>query len=323
VLTNTTYLGEHIFNKANWKTGIEKPEDEWVRIPNPQIISEDLFELVQQKLHSRNREISHPRRISSPRLLTGVLKCGTCGASMVLATGKNNQYRYYKCSNRIRKCLDMCDSKPVSMEMLDEFVINAVLNQALSLERVAAMLTELKQRMRSGGGTADLKSLVRQLEAIKARVANMYDAIEKGAVSIDDMLKDRLDALRKQKTEVEHKIDNYCDSPQATMDAIDNNLVKTFCDEARKKLSDPSSKFTKEYLQLLVSEIVVTGDEVKIKGNYSALVGAVKFSAKKKNLSTKEEVLRFNQEWRPLPDLNRCRRRERAVSWARLDEGDA
>ena len=26
--------------------------------------------------------------------------------------------------------------------------------------------------------------------------------------------------------------------------------------------------------------------------------------------------------WRPLPDLNRCRRRERAVSWAGLDEGD-
>ncbi len=27
-------------------------------------------------------------------------------------------------------------------------------------------------------------------------------------------------------------------------------------------------------------------------------------------------------DWRPLPDLNRCRRRERAVSWAGLDEGD-
>jgi hypothetical protein len=53
------------------------------------------------------------------------------------------------------------------------------------------------------------------------------------------------------------------------------------------------------------------------------LVGAVKFPAEKKlNLSTSDEVLRFNQEWRPLPDLNRCRRRERAVSWARLDEGD-
>lgn len=56
------------------------------------------------------------------------------------------------------------------------------------------------------------------------------------AVSIDDMLKDRHDALRKQKTEAEHKIDNYSDSPQATMDAIDSNLVKTFCEEVRKKL---------------------------------------------------------------------------------------
>jgi hypothetical protein len=74
---------------------------------------------------------------------------------------------------------------------------------------------------------------------------------------------------------------------------------------------------------VLVSEIVLTDNEVKFKGKYGALVGAVKFPAEKKlNLSTSDEVLRFNQDWRPLPDLNRCRRRERAVSWARLDEGD-
>lgn len=28
-------------------------------------------------------------------------------------------------------------------------------------------------------------------------------------------------------------------------------------------------------------------------------------------------------DWRPQPDLNRRRRRERAVSWAGLDDGDA
>ena len=28
-------------------------------------------------------------------------------------------------------------------------------------------------------------------------------------------------------------------------------------------------------------------------------------------------------EWRPQGDLNPCRRRERPVSWARLDDGDA
>ena len=29
------------------------------------------------------------------------------------------------------------------------------------------------------------------------------------------------------------------------------------------------------------------------------------------------------KKWRPQGDLNPCRRRERAVSWARLDDGDA
>lgn len=33
-------------------------------------------------------------------------------------------------------------------------------------------------------------------------------------------------------------------------------------------------------------------------------------------------VVTLIEIWRPLPDLNRCRRRERAVSWAGLDEGD-
>jgi hypothetical protein len=89
------------------------------------------------------------------------------------------------------------------------------------------------------------------------------------------------------------------------MDSIDTALVKTFCEEARKKLTDPTSKLAKDYLQLLVSEIVLTESEVNFKGKYGALVGAVKFSAEKMNLSTSDEVLRFNQEWRPLADALR------------------
>jgi hypothetical protein len=64
-------------------------------------------------------------------------------------------------------------------------------------------------------------------------------------------------------------------------------------------------RIAKDYLQLLVSEIVLTKNEVKFKGRYGAFVGAVKFVAKKKNLSTSEEVLRFNQDWRPLADALR------------------
>ncbi|MDD2850904.1 MAG: hypothetical protein PHY09_03270 [Desulfuromonadaceae bacterium] len=45
--------------------------------------------------------------------------------------------------------------------------------------------------------------------------------------------------------------------------------------------------------------IIVTGDEVTIKGSSGTLVGAVKYAAQKKNLSTREEVLRFGKDGVP------------------------
>ena len=49
---------------------------------------------------------------------------------------------------------------------------------------------------------------------------------------------------------------------------------------------------------------------------------AVTHNEYKKEKATSPEKSDLIEIWRPLPDLNRCRRRERAVSWAGLDEGD-
>ena len=49
---------------------------------------------------------------------------------------------------------------------------------------------------------------------------------------------------------------------------------------------------------------------------------AVSNMAYQRKKATFPEENDLSNIWRPLPDLNRCRRRERAVSWARLDEGD-
>ena len=36
-----------------------------------------------------------------------------------------------------------------------------------------------------------------------------------------------------------------------------------------------------------------------------------------------KHLFEFNKRWRPQGDSNPCRRRERPVSWTRLDDGDA
>ena len=64
-----------------------------------------------------------PRLVSSPTLLTGLLKCGHCGAGMTLSTGKSGRYKYYKCTNRVNKGNAQCTSGNIPMGKLDELVI--------------------------------------------------------------------------------------------------------------------------------------------------------------------------------------------------------
>lgn len=303
VLTNPIYRGERIFNQHHWKSGQEKPEDEWVRAEIEAIIAPEIFDLVAKKLTSRSPAMSNPRLVSSRRLLTMVLKCGECGANMILATGKQNQYRYYKCSTRIKKHLGLCSSKAAPMEKLDQTVLEALADKVFTPTRVAIMLAELKHQM-AGDKQVSMQELIKQLEAVRFRLANVYKSIEMG-IELDDLFRENLNSLKKLEADVSARIAGYKHSPQAVVDSIDKEEVATFCKLLRERLLDTSKPFSKEYLQLLVKEIVLNGDSVRIKGGYASLAGAIKFTAQKKKLSTSGEVLNFNEVWRPVADALR------------------
>ena len=113
-------------------------------------------------------------------------------------------------------------------------------------------------------------------------MANVYKSIEIG-IELDDMFRENLNNLKKLEADVAAKIAGYAHSPKAMVDSIDKEEVATFCELLRERLLDTSKPFSKEYLQLLVKEIVLNGDSVRIKGGYASLAGAIKFTAKKKN----------------------------------------
>ncbi len=321
IINNRIYIGECVFNKHHWKTGELKPESEWIKTEIEAIISEDIFLLVQEKLRQRSPAMSHPKRLASRNLLTGTLKCGICGANMTMATGKGGggTYHYYRCSTKTRKSTRMCSSRPVRMDLFDRQVLTTLAEVAFTPERVEAILIELKQRMI--GGSASLISLQKKQEALQVKLRNSYRAIADG-IEVDDFFREELEGLKAQEAEVAAKIASYQSSPQAIVAEIDSKVVNEFCATLRRELLDTTKPFSKQYLQLLVREIVLKDGVARIKGSNHSLAGAIHLRGKKKNPITASAVIGFNSVWRPLPDLNRCRRRERAVSWAGLDEGD-
>ena len=304
ILTNRLYIGERVFNRHHWKTGELKPESEWIKVQVEPIVSEEIFLLVQEKLHSRSPAVSHPKRLSSPRLLTGILKCGHCNANMTMATGKGagGTYYYYRCSTKTRKHSRLCSSKPVRMDQFDNRILEALANKAFTPERVEAMMQELKRSMKDG--STDLKTLQRRQEALQVKLKNSYRAIADG-IEVDQYFKGELDRLKQQETEIAIKIATYQVSPEAVVDSIDRKEVEEFCAKLKAELLDTSKPFSKHYLQLLIREIVLTDGTAVVRGGYRPLAGAIRYSTEKKNPTTAKSVIGFNGIWRPVADVLR------------------
>lgn len=304
VLKNTVYKGQKLFNQREWRTGEAKPENEVIKISVDPIVTEEVFDLAQYKREQRRPSRTHPKRLSSPRLLTGLLRCGDCGAAMTMATGTGmgGTYNYYRCTTKSKKHIGLCSSKPVPMEKFDRQILNGLAEKVFTPERVAFMLTELKQKIDGSG--IDISDLQKQVKVVQHKIDKLYDAIENGYLPMDEETKSRMDGHKTKRAEIQAKIENYQYSPKASVDTIDSKDVDNWCGLLREKLLDPKSGFAKEYLQLLIKEIVLTKNEVKVSGDSRALVGAIKFRAEKINPTTANSVIGFNKVWRAWRDSN-------------------
>jgi len=71
----------------------ERPRDEWIEIPVPALVSEDVFALAQERLQ-QNKKLS-PRRTIEPSLLQGMLVCAQCGYALYRASAQTSKRKLY------------------------------------------------------------------------------------------------------------------------------------------------------------------------------------------------------------------------------------
>ncbi|QQE79624.1 recombinase family protein [Alicyclobacillus sp. SO9] len=134
VLKNPAYRGDMVYGRTrntlkrvfddNGYTKIQSrqqlPEEDWVVIQDahPAIVDVETFSLAQSIMAGRSRQ--NPRRAKHP--LTGILKCGKCGAGMVCQVQRNKgaTYRYYSCSRAFRFGRSSCSQPNVNADKLEE-----------------------------------------------------------------------------------------------------------------------------------------------------------------------------------------------------------
>lgn len=302
LLSDRLYIGEHYFNIRDSRELKNRPPSEWIKVDVPAIIEADFFERVRIKRESRSPAKTPPARLCAPTLLTGFLKC-ECGASMSVSTGKSGRYRYYKCTRRQRMGNQTCKSRNIPVDLLDKLVLDRLAEQVFTPLRLGKMLEELRRsyRLSRASEQEKLAALQKQIKQTDDRISRLYEAVETGVLPLDETTQNRAQQLKTTREALQIEMANVKSSFNLPMERILPSDVDVFSRFIRGKLLDGSA-FAKSYLQMLVDEIRVTGQEATIKGRYDQLIAAIQNQKNKKG--TTEVVPSVGYDWRARQESN-------------------
>ena len=279
LLTNTVYVGRWRFNQTSSKPRKRKPDEEIIEVPVPAIIDQHIFARVQRQLHARNPKVAPPRVTTGPILLTGLAVCASCQGGMMLRTGtsKNGRvYRYYTCSNCATKGKTVCRGRSIPMEKLDRLVTENLMERLFKPERMSALLASLAARRaeKAESLSGRLIALQRQITEAEDKLARLYRLVEDGLTDLDEVLSDRLTALKADRDRAKAALERAKES-SASQIRIDPALIERFGRVMRENFSTGSVPFRKAYLQALIDSIEVHDDVVRIRGSKDVLEKAI------------------------------------------------
>jgi len=256
ILTNRVYVGEWVFNRRCSRTLTEKPKAEQIPITVPAIIALSEFETVQATLKAHNPRTTPARVVTGPILLTGLATCTTCGGPMTLRTGTSKSgkvHRYYNCSTHGRQGKTGCTGRTIRMDTLDALVTDRLVAELLQPDRLRATLASLWSQRAEKTLEVDgrVTALRREIEASEDKLKRLYRMVEDGLTDLDDILKERLAALKQERDRAKGALDRI-HVAKCPPTEIAPEMIERFGRLMRENVTTGEIPFRKAWLQAIV-----------------------------------------------------------------------
>ncbi|MEQ8442527.1 MAG: recombinase family protein [Alphaproteobacteria bacterium] len=295
ILTRTTYMGKHFFNRRNAKTKKLKDRSEWIEIETPVIIEPERFEKIQKLLEARRPTNTAPRIVNGPTLLTGVAKCARCGGGMTLRTGKGGKYRYYACNKRVTEGKSVCDAPNVPMDFLDTLVVDQLETRLLNPDRLKLLLQQLGERAeRQISDTRSREKEINvELRKVEEAIDRLYTNLAEGVITDSGHFRTSLSRYEQRHEELLRLKALLSRKRDIPANLLSNRNLENFASAYRELLNGNDSKLRKEYIRLLVDRVEVDEEEIRISGSKAMLA----HSLMKANNPDRGKVPSFVREW--------------------------
>lgn len=305
IIGDEAYIGKYYFNKKDRKTNQLKPKKEWIAIDVEPIVDKDIWEKAKALKKERAPQTpgSNPALVTSKTLLTGLLYCEHCGARMTIESAKSGQYNYYNCSNYIRRGKSTCRGQRIPSDRIEKAILDHMANKLFTTERVKTILKGVYHEIQAMDkrNEGQRKSLTRQLTILNNKLTRQYEAIESGAIDLEDV-GERIRELKKQRVQIEERLKELKPKKAIPLHFFKEESITSFQKTIRELfLGTENQELTKRYLQLFIEKIIVRLPSVEIIGKVDTVLTILE---NKKAVRT-NGVLTAVGNWLPGTDSNR------------------
>jgi site-specific DNA recombinase len=247
---------------------VPRPEEEWIAITVPAVVTEETFDRVQDRL-SLNQQMSPRNNKVYNYLLRGLVSCGQCRLS---ATGRtiHGKYQYYVCrghTDSLRAAQGQrCTARYAPAAQLDELVwqdLCTVLTQP-------AIIAHALKRAHGGHWApqelrARIDALKRATEQLERQQERLLEAYLADVVTLSELeckrqeLARKQEALRTQQAQLEAAVTQRVELSQVAVS------IEAFCAQVRPALEQVTFAQRRQLVELLIDRVIVTDGKVEIR----------------------------------------------------------
>ncbi len=263
ILRNEVYTGTLV-----WGTkGKDKTEPVRIEKAFPAIVTKAQFRRVNKLMHSRAPKRTHPRRVGSTYLLSGLLKCHKCKRALSGQDAKSGQFAYYVCQSLIKQGSGACDSPRLNARRFEELVVEKIRSNILTESSITQLVKAVDEEM--DGIAAEqrkrLETVETELEEVKRKLARVWHFIENSDIEMADA-SDRIREHRERQERLEEAAAAARTILADRREVLDDvETIAAYARDMQDFLVESELTERRAFIESFVKEIVVTPDDALLR----------------------------------------------------------
>ena len=255
ILRNESYTGTLVWG-ADAK---DKAEPVRVEKAFPAIISKTRFRLVNRKLRSRAPKRSHPRRVGSSYLLSGLIKCKACNRALSGQDAKSGKFSYYVCQSVMKRGSGACNAPRLNARRFEELVVGKIRENVLTESNIRKLVKLVDEEM---DGVAKeqrqrLETIDSELVEVEHRLDRLYNLVETTDLDIEDF-KPRIRDHRERQERLEASAAEARSMLSERREVLDDvETITTYAQDLSVFLNESELTERRAFIGSFVKEIVV------------------------------------------------------------------